>query len=80
MIPDDQIRSRYGPHAVISRTGRFVLVHLDAPPDEIVRNRTDQFDPDAYFEAGCPLCQIQRSTGVVVFDTYPEDEEWVLLE
>jgi hypothetical protein len=80
MLTDEEVRARYGAAAIISRTGRFVLVHLDTPSDETVRRRTRQFDPDVYFEADCPLCAIQRSQGVFVFDHYPDDEENILID
>ena len=80
VLQDDEIRARYGPDVSISRKGRFVLVHLDSPGEAVVRRRTEAFDPDIWFEADCPLCQIQRAAGVCVFDGYPDEEEWILLD
>ena len=80
MLSDEEIRSRYGPDAIVSLKGAFVLVHLDRPsPDEVLQ-RTKEFDPENYFERGCPLCALQRASGVYVFDDYPEEDEEILLE
>lgn len=79
MHDEDAIRDRFGPDVVLSRKGDFLLVHLDAPDSAEVRGRTAAFDPDAWFEPGCPLCEIQRARKVFVFDRYPEDDdvEWI---
>lgn len=81
-MPDiDEVRARYGPAAVVSQKGSFVLVHLDSPHADVIRKRTEEFDPDIVFDESCPLCRLQRSRGVFVFDDFPEDEdEWILLE
>jgi hypothetical protein len=63
-----QILLLYGSTAIVSRKGRFVLVHLDRPSPAIVRTRTRDFDPDEFFHSDCPICQVQRQGGVVVFD------------
>jgi hypothetical protein len=81
MPDDDEVRARWGENAAISRKGDFILVHLDGPGEDIVRRRTEDFDPDDYFDDDCPLCQIQRAGRVFVFDDYPEDaDEWAPLE
>lgn len=82
MHDEDAIRDRFGPGAVLSRKGDFLLVHLDAPDDAELRERTAAFDPDAWFEPGCPLCEIQRARKILVFDSYPEadDAEWIDLD
>ena len=81
MLSDEEIRRRYGDEAVISRRRGVVLVHLDHPDQALVNERTEEFDPDEFFEPECPLCQLQRSQGVVVFDDYGDDfEEEILLE
>jgi hypothetical protein len=80
MPTDAEIRARYGPDAVISKARGFVLVHLDRPPASLVAERTARFEPDLIFEAGCPLCQIQRASRVFVFEGFPEDEEWIDLD
>jgi hypothetical protein len=80
MLTDDEILFIYGKNAVISRRGRFTLVHLDRPSAELVRVRTETFDPDEFFKCDCRICRITREGGVVVFDDSAYDEEEILLE
>ena len=77
MLSDAEIAVLYGKHAVVSRKGRFTLIHLDRPSRAIVRARTREFDPDRFFDPDCPVCQLMRQGGVVVFDEtdYGIDEE-----
>lgn len=77
---DEEIRDRYGSDVVISRKGQFALVHMDAPSDDTVLTRTREFEPDDYFDAGCPLCEIQRSQRLAIFDTCPSDDEEILID
>lgn len=81
MITNREVRALYGAHAVISRKGRFTLVHLDRPSEAVVKQRTLEFDPNEFFERDCPLCEQQREGGVIVYDddSAAESEE-VLLE
>lgn len=80
MLTDDEIFFIYGKNAVISRKGRFTFVHLDRPSEELVRLRTDTFDPDEFFKCDCQICKITKDGGLVVFDDSPYDEEEILLE
>ena len=80
MISDDEIFFIYGKNAVISRKGRFTLVHLDRPTTELVRVRTENFEPDEFFDCNCPICALTKEGGIVVFDDSPFDEEEILLE
>jgi len=80
MLTDDEIFFLYGKTAIISRKNRFTLVHLDRPSAELVRSRTETFDPDEFFKCGCEICKLTRDGGVVVFDDSPYDEEEILLE
>jgi hypothetical protein len=80
MISDEEIFFMYGKNAVISRKGRFTLVHLDRPTTELVRVRTENFDPDEFFDCNCPICELTKDGGIVVFDDSPFDEEEILLE
>ena len=80
MISDEEIFFMYGKNAVISRKGRFTLVHLDRPTTELVRVRTENFDPDEFFDCNCPICSLTKEGGIVVFDDSPFDEEEILLE
>jgi hypothetical protein len=68
MLSNKEIRALYGKNAVISRKGSFALVHLDRPSKAIIRRRRREFDPDEFFCPDCPLCQLLRGSGVVVFD------------
>ncbi len=80
MISDEEILLLYGKNAVISRKGRFVLVHLDRPSRRLIRARTRQFDPKAYFDPDCGVCQLQMDGGIIIFDdrSYEVDEEIVV--
>ena len=80
MLSDDEVRSRYGAHAIVSRKDDFVLVHLDQPDDRRVQERTEAFDPRDYFDPDCPLCALQWASGVYVFDDFPADDEEILIE
>ena len=70
----------YGKNAVISRRGQFTLVHLDRPSGDLLRDRTDNFDPDEFFKCDCSVCQLAREGGVVIFDDSVYDDEEILLE
>ena len=80
MFSDDEVRARYGAHAIISRKDSFTLVHLDQPDPAQVQSRTEAFDSTEYFEENCPLCTLQRASGIYIFDEFPDDEEMILLE
>ncbi len=58
--PKEELGRRYGINAVVSRVGRFNLVHLDSPDSAEIEKRMAEFDPDCLFEEDCPLCQILR--------------------
>ena len=80
MFSDEEILLLYGKNAVISRKGRFTFVHLDRPSMDLVRARTETFDPDEFFKCGCKVCELTREGGVVVFDDSPYEDEEILLE
>ena len=80
MLSDDEILFMYGKNAVISRKGRFTFVHLDRPTAELVRDRTENFDPDEFFRCDCPVCKLTRDGGVVIFDDSSYEDEEILLE
>ena len=80
MLSDEEIFFMYGKNAVISRNGRFTFVHLDRPSAELVRSRTDNFDPDEYFKCDCNICALYREGGVIVFDDSAYEDEEILLE
>jgi hypothetical protein len=81
MLSEEEILFLYGKQAIISRKGRFTLVHLDRPSSALVRSRTEEFVPEDYFDDDCWLCQVQKNGGIVIFDddSAYEDEE-ILLE
>jgi hypothetical protein len=68
MLSNKEIRALYGSKAVVSRKGAFVLVHLDSPSRSTIRRRRREFDPARFFCPDCPLCQLLKKSGVVVFD------------
>ncbi len=80
MLSDEEIFFLYGRDSVISRKGSFTLVHLDRPSADLVRVRTEEFDPDEFFLCGCPICDLIREGGLVVFDDSAYDEEEIFLE
>ena len=80
MLSDKEILFMYGKNAVVSRKGRFTLIHLDRPSAELLRTRTETFDPDEFFKCDCRICQLAKEGGVVVFDDSAYEEEEILLE
>lgn len=81
MFTDEEIFLVYGREAIISRKGRYTLVHLDRPLAETVCQRTEDFDPDEFFHPDCALCGVAREEGLVVYDdpdAYMDDE--ILME
>ena len=80
MLSDEEILFMYGKNTVISRKDRFTFVHLDHPSAELVRARTEAFDPDEFFKCDCRVCQLTREGGVVIFDDSGYDDEDILLE
>jgi len=80
MLSDEEILFMYGRNAVISRKGRFTFVHLDRPSAELVRARTENFDPGEFFQCDCCICELTKEAGVVIFDdsAYDDDEEILL--
>jgi hypothetical protein len=75
MLSNKEIRALYGRNAIISRKDSFILVHLDNPSRAEVRRRRDGFDPAEFFCPDCPLCQMLKESGIVVFDESIFDEE-----
>ena len=75
MLSNKEIRALYGPKAIIFRKGAFVLVHLDEPSRATVRRRRSEFDPAEFFCPDCPLCEVLKESGIIVFDESIFDEE-----
>ena len=80
MLSDEEILFMYGKNAVISRNDRCTFVHLDRPSADLVRVRTENFDPDEYFKCNCRICEITRESGVVIFDDSLYEVEDILLD
>ena len=80
MLSKKEVRRIYGKDAVVSRTGSFVLVHLDKPSPELVRKRTREFNPDEYFSPDCPLCEMLKEGGVIIYDDSPLEDDVDLLD
>jgi hypothetical protein len=74
MISNKEIRALYGRKAVVSRKGAFTLVHLDNPSRATIKKRRQEFDPSEFFCPDCPLCQLLKESGIVVFDESIFDE------
>ena len=76
MVSTKEIRALYGQTAVVSRKGSFTLVHLDRPSKATIRRRSREFDPEEFFCPDCPLCQLLKKSGIVVFDDtlFEEDD------
>ena len=76
MISDKELRLIYGKDISISRKGSFVLVHLDHPPAYLIRERTDEFNPETFFCEHCPFCQMVKDSGILIFNDaiFEEDE------
>jgi hypothetical protein len=69
MESDEALKKMFGDNAVITRVGRFNLVHLDNPSEEELERRIREFDPGEYFEGDCPLCRLMREEGGnIVYD------------
>ena len=47
---------------------------------ELVRARTESFDPDEFFQCDCRICQLTKEGGVVIFDDSGYEDEEILLE
>jgi len=80
MLSDNEIFFLYGNDAVISRKERFTFVHLDRPSSELVRVRTEMFNPEEFFKCDCRICQMTKEGGVVIFDDSIYEDEDILLE
>ena len=80
MLSDEEILFMYGKNAVISRKGRFTFVHLDRPSADVVRARTENFDPGEFFKCDCKLCDLTKEGGIVIFDDSAYEDEEILLD
>ncbi|UCF36639.1 MAG: hypothetical protein JSU96_17770 [Acidobacteriota bacterium] len=68
---DAELKEIFGEEAVISRVGKFNLIHLDHPSEDEIERRVEEFDPNDLLEDDCPLCRMLRDQGGnVVYDDY----------
>src|SRR5262245_15676100 len=67
MLSDNELRYLCGQNAHHTQ-GNFALIHLESPRLELTAERTRDFDPDTFFACDCPICQLTKASGVVVFD------------
>lgn len=81
---EESLRGEYGSEAVFSYVGDILVVHLDRPSKELIRERTDEVRHQASEPDDCPLCEIERLRGVytVVYDgesvwQHSEVKPWV---
>jgi hypothetical protein len=66
---EKKLKKLFGEEAILSRVGRFQLIHLDCPDPAEVQKRIDEFDPAQLLEQDCPLCEeMRREGGTVVFE------------
>lgn len=68
-----EARERYGPDAVISGKGDYILVHLDRPSLATLEHRTATFNPEVHFDDACALCREQQQRRVVIFG---DGDQW----
>jgi len=78
MISDRELRLIYGKNIAISKKASFVLVHLDRPSARLIRERTEEFNPDTFFCDRCPFCQKVKDSGVLIFnDSILEEDDFM---
>lgn len=66
---DEELKRLYGEEAIVTRLGKYNLIHLDNPDPEEIERRIAEFDPNDLYEDDCPLCQMLREEGgEVVYD------------
>lgn len=68
---EEELRKLFGEDAIITRVGRFNLVHLDQPSPQELDRRIREFDPDQFLDDDCPLCRLLREQGgSLVYDEF----------
>ena len=66
---EKELKKMFGREAVISRIGKFNLIHLDNPSPEEEARRINNFNPDDIFEDDCPICSmLKKKGGNVIYD------------
>jgi hypothetical protein len=67
--PDGKLGRLYGPGAVFTKSGPFLLVHLDHPSLDTIVARSEGFDTSDFFFDDCPLCaDAKENGGHIVYD------------
>ena len=69
-VPGEKdLKRMFGKNAVVSRIGKFNLIHLDNPSPQEEARRVKNFDPDSLFEDDCPICSmLKKQGGNVIYD------------
>lgn len=71
-LTDEQLKQIYGKNAIITRVGKYNLVHLDSPLPEVIKERIEKAERREYdddFDDDCPLCQAMKGQSYkIVFD------------
>ena len=63
------LKRMFGKDAVVSRIGKFNLIHLDNPSPQEKARRVKNFNPDNLFEDDCPICSmLKKQGGNVIYD------------
>jgi len=66
---EKDLKRMFGKNAVVSRIGKFNLIHLDNPSPQEEARRVRNFNPDNLFEDDCPICKMMKKQGGnVIYD------------
>lgn len=66
---EKELKLMFGKNAVVSRIGKFNLIHLDNPSPQEEARRVRNFNPDNLFEDDCPICSmLKKQGGNVIYD------------
>jgi hypothetical protein len=76
MLSNKEIRALYGQNAVISERIHSFWCTWIAVAGRSTKAKAE-FDPVDFFCPDCPLCQILKESGIVVFDESIFDEETI---
>jgi hypothetical protein len=62
---DAELKTIYGKHAIISRVGKYNLIHLDYPSPQEIRSRIEEIKSGGAHDGDddCPLCRAQKEMG-----------------